>query len=79
VRRSFDILRDEIDHTGDVLSQALARLAEGRALDLIGSSDAIDVAAEGWSRMHQLGVEATGWITAFDRGLGTAATDSVPA
>ena len=73
VRSSFRAARAEVDVTGDVLTQAYVRLAEGRALDQVGDSAAVDRTAEAWSRLHEIGIEGTGWRNVFDLGLGLKA------
>lgn len=72
----FAAMRAEADATGDLLTQAIVRLAEGRALDTLGGSAAVDRTAESWIRLHELGVDGEGWRTLFDLGLGL--TESVP-
>ena len=70
VNTSFRAARAEVDVTGDVLTQAYVRLAEGRALDQVGDSGAVDRTAEAWSRLHELGIDGAGWRNVFDLGLG---------
>lgn len=59
-----------VDNTGDLLTQAIVRLAEGRALEVLGDGDSLEVMAEAWARLHGLGIDGAGWVTAFDAALG---------
>ena len=70
VQSSFRAARAEVDVTGDMLTQAYVRLAEGRALDQVGDSGAVDRTAEAWTRLHELGIDGAGWRNVFDLGLG---------
>ncbi len=70
---AFAAARAEVDGTGDVLTQALARLAEGRARDVVGDDGAADLTAEAWARLHGLGIDGAGWLNVFDLSLGLSA------
>jgi class 3 adenylate cyclase/tetratricopeptide (TPR) repeat protein len=70
LRAAFERARSEVDVTGDVLTQAFVRLAEGRALDVVGDEGAVDRTADAWSRLHELGIDGAGWLNVFDLGLG---------
>jgi hypothetical protein len=67
---AFDAARAEVDATGDQLTQAFVRLAEGRALDYVDSERAADRTADAWARLEALGIDGIGWRTVFDQGLG---------
>jgi hypothetical protein len=54
-----------VDATGDVLAQALVRLAHARARWSADEPDADSALTEAQARLTRLGVEATGWDTAF--------------
>ena len=54
-----------VDATGDVLAQALVRLAHARARHATAEPDAASAIAAAHERLARLGVEATGWDTAF--------------
>jgi class 3 adenylate cyclase/tetratricopeptide (TPR) repeat protein len=54
-----------VDGTGDVLAQALVRLAHARARQASGEPDTTSGLAEAHQRLAQLGVAASGWDTAF--------------
>ncbi len=70
---AFAAARLEADGSGDVLTQALARLAEGRARDVVGDGGAADLTAEAWARLNELGIDGAGWLTVFDLSLGLSA------
>ncbi len=59
-----------VDATGDLLSQAIVRLAEGRALEALGDPDTLDVTADAWARLHALGIDGEGWVRLVDLALG---------
>ena len=67
---AFEEALHAVDATGDVVFQAIVRLAEARALDSLGDAAAVDVTADAWSRLHDLGLDSTGWVAVFDLGLG---------
>ncbi len=64
-RASFSLARAEADATEDRLAQALVRLAEAEALEAQGSPMAVGALAEAGSLLERLGLESTGWRTAF--------------
>ena len=53
------------DRTDSRLDQAIARLARARAWEEMGRADADEAAREAAARLESLGLEATGWDTAF--------------
>jgi len=63
-----------VDETGDLVTQAIVRLAEGRALEVLGDADSLEVMADAWARLHGLGIDGAGWVTTFDVALGVQAT-----
>ena len=53
------------DGTTDRLTQAVVRLAYGRALEGVGTEEAREVLDDAQRRLDALGIEARGWDTAF--------------
>jgi class 3 adenylate cyclase/tetratricopeptide (TPR) repeat protein len=70
---SGDQLRAAADATEDRVSQALSRLALALAAGALGAAEADDVAADAEARLLELGLDGTGWRTAFGLGLGQPA------
>ncbi|CAN5750265.1 AAA family ATPase [soil metagenome] len=71
-RHCFDAARLRADATGDLVAQALTRLAASVGLGAIGAADAAEVAADARARLDHLGLAATGWTTAFELAAGSA-------
>jgi tetratricopeptide (TPR) repeat protein len=69
---ALDAVRDEADGTEDRVARALARLAEGIALDALGR-DGGALLAEAAERLTALGVTADGWQVAYREAAGIAA------
>ena len=65
---------DTADGTGDVVAQAITRLAEATGQSSLGESTAAEARAEAQVRLDELGLQARGWITAFDQAVGANAT-----
>jgi class 3 adenylate cyclase/tetratricopeptide (TPR) repeat protein len=61
---------DQIDATGDRITQAMVRMAAAAALAALGGPEADRVAAEAQARLAVLGISAEGWSTVFDSCLG---------
>ena len=70
--RAFALALATVDRTDDRLSQALFRLAYGRALQGIGDEGAAEVLSDAHSRLDAMDLTAKGWDTAF-RLAGSAA------
>ena len=62
---AFAAGRQEVDLTGDVVAQAVVRLAEGYALTAVGATSARSVAREAQRRLLDLGIDAAGWVAVF--------------
>lgn len=62
---AFAAGRQEVDLTGDVVAQAVVRMAEGYALTAVGATSARSVAREAERRLLDLGIDAAGWATLF--------------
>lgn len=62
---AFAAGRQEVDLTGDVVAQAVVRLAEGFALSAVGATSARSVAREADRRLLDLGLDASGWSAVF--------------
>ncbi|MEZ5261007.1 MAG: adenylate/guanylate cyclase domain-containing protein [Acidimicrobiales bacterium] len=75
---AFAAGRQEVDLTGDVVAQAIVRLAEGHALSAVGATSARSVAREADRRLLDLGIDAAGWSAVFraamSRRIATPAT-----
>jgi hypothetical protein len=54
-----------VDRTGDVLAQALVRLAHARAMQAVGDLEATAALSRAQDRLRELGIEAAGWDAAF--------------
>jgi len=63
--RAFARALATVDATTDRLSQAIVRLAYGRALEGIGAEESSEMLDDAHHRLGALGVEARGWDTAF--------------
>ena len=64
---TFEAAVGLLDATEDRLHQALVRLAHGRALEAMGVNEAAEIVREARDRLGAIGVDATGWDTAFRR------------
>jgi class 3 adenylate cyclase/tetratricopeptide (TPR) repeat protein len=64
---AFASARQEVDGTGDVVAQAVIRLAESAGLAAVGSTSSRALRREADRRLSDLGLTASGWRTAFDR------------
>ena len=62
---AFATAMAEVDGTDDVLSQAVIRLAYGRALEALGGPLATPVLVDARTRLNAIGISAQGWDTAF--------------
>ncbi len=62
---SLDAALVAVDATGDVLAQAVTRLARAAVLDQVGSEAAGPEADEAERRLRSLGIDADGWRAAF--------------
>ncbi|MDQ6698540.1 MAG: AAA family ATPase [Actinomycetota bacterium] len=58
------------DDTGDVVAQAVTRLAESTGLSCLGDGTAEEAHAEAQSRLDAMGLGARGWAAAFDLAVG---------
>ncbi|HLT15481.1 MAG TPA: hypothetical protein VK007_02165, partial [Acidimicrobiales bacterium] len=65
-------VRAGVDATGDVVNQALARLATAVVGEALGAPNAADRRAEADARLGALGLHDTAWRRAFALGLGLA-------
>jgi hypothetical protein len=65
---------DQIDATGDRITQAVVRIAAAAALAALDGPEADRVAAEAQARLAVLGISADGWSTVFDSCLGLGAS-----
>ena len=71
---AFASARQEVDPTGDVVAQAVVRLAESFALAAVAATSARGVRREAERLLGALGIAADGWSTVF----GAAAGPRVP-
>ena len=62
---AFDEAHTVVDATDDVLLQALLKLAEASALDVLGDERAATVLAAADSALEAFGLRDTGWRVAF--------------
>jgi Arc/MetJ family transcription regulator len=62
---AFSAARQEVDSTGDVVAQAIVRLAESHAMAAVGATSARSVQREAERRLADLGIQAEGWSTIF--------------
>ena len=62
---AFSAARQEVDSTGDVVAQAIVRLAESDALAAVGAMSARSVQRDTERRLADLGIRAEGWSTIF--------------
>jgi len=69
---ALDQVRAGVDATGDVVTQALVRLAGAVVGEALGLPDAPDRRAEADARLGALGLHDTAWRRAFTLGLGLA-------
>ncbi len=63
---SFSAARQVVDRTGDVVAQAVVRLAEAHALTTVEATSARAVRREAVRRLAGLTIKAEGWTTAFE-------------
>jgi hypothetical protein len=75
---SFDEAERVVDATGDRVHQAAVRLARGRALEQLGSSDAVGVLQTARTRLDAMGIAAEGWDTAFRLACGVGSPNPRP-
>jgi class 3 adenylate cyclase/tetratricopeptide (TPR) repeat protein len=61
-----------VDATGDRTQQAIARLAQGRALEALGRPEAADALDEARAALDRIGITAAGWDAAFRAATGSA-------
>jgi hypothetical protein len=74
----FADAQSEVDPTDDHLDQAMVALARSEALTALGAVDEADAARDASAELWAgLGVEPTGWRTAFALSLGAASTEGV--
>jgi class 3 adenylate cyclase/tetratricopeptide (TPR) repeat protein len=66
---AFAAGRQEVDLTGDVVAQAVVRMAEGYALSGVGATSARAVTREAERRLLDLGLDASGWSAVFRTAL----------
>jgi class 3 adenylate cyclase/tetratricopeptide (TPR) repeat protein len=62
---AFGAARQEVDSTGDVVAQAVVRLAESFALAAVSATSARGVRREADRRLTSLGFSAEGWAVLF--------------
>ncbi len=60
----------EVDGTGDQLAQAIVLLARASVARATGAADAVDIGADASEALCDLGIEAEGWRSTFDRAAG---------
>ncbi|MBV8958088.1 MAG: tetratricopeptide repeat protein [Actinobacteria bacterium] len=77
--RAFARALATVDGTTDRLSQAVVRLAYGRALEGIGAEESAEVLEDARHRLDALGIEAGGWDTAFTLAARAGAARPTPA
>ncbi|HEX9970377.1 MAG TPA: tetratricopeptide repeat protein, partial [Acidimicrobiales bacterium] len=78
MRAAFDEAERIIDGTSDRVSQATVRLARGRALEQLGSADAVGVLQTARTRLDAMGLAADGWDTAFRLACGAGTPSPSP-
>jgi microcompartment protein CcmL/EutN len=66
---AFAAGRQEVDLTGDVVAQAVVRMAEGFALSAVGATSARAVTREAERRLLDVGLDASGWSAVFRTAL----------
>ena len=64
-RAAFGAAASRVDQTGDVLAQAVVRLAQARAMEALSDPQAAAAQSHAHDRLRELGVEAAGWDAAF--------------
>jgi hypothetical protein len=68
-----------VDATGDRSQQAIARLAQARALEALGRPEAADALDEAREALDRIGITAAGWDATFRAAAGGAPfLESVP-
>jgi len=76
--RWLGVARSLADDTGDVVAQAITRLAEATGMTCLGEATADEARAEARMRLDAIGLQARGWVAAFEQAVGASAT-AVPA
>jgi tetratricopeptide (TPR) repeat protein len=64
-RAAFATAASTVDQTGDLLAQAVVRLARARAMESVGDPEAGPARSRAQDRLRDLGVGASGWDAAF--------------
>ena len=60
----------EVDSTGDRLASAIVLMAKSSVARATGADDAVDLGADASEALCDLGIEAEGWRSTFDRAAG---------
>ncbi len=68
-RQAFGEARMVVDGTGDLLTQAIVRVAQARAMLATGDSSAQERLDETLIRLREMGTDAHGWVTVFEQCL----------
>jgi class 3 adenylate cyclase/tetratricopeptide (TPR) repeat protein len=64
---AFDAAWQEVEETGDVVLQAIVRLAAARALRLLGVEGSAAALEAALGRFQAIGVDGSGWVSVFDQ------------